>query len=48
LTVILVTHDLEAVAHEVMHIACLDKTLFFHQSVEGFLKNAHTITHTHV
>lgn len=39
LTVVLVTHDLENIAHEAMHVACLDCTLFFHDSAEEFLKN---------
>ncbi len=38
LTVILVTHDIEGVANEAMHIACIDCTLFFHNSVEEYLK----------
>jgi zinc transport system ATP-binding protein len=47
LTVVLITHDIEAVAHEAMHIACLDCTLLFHSSVKGFLKDARTTVHTH-
>jgi len=50
LTVVLVTHDLESVAHEAMHVACLDDTLFFHNSVDEFLKSAHNVevAHTHL
>ncbi len=47
LTVVLVTHDIESVAHEAMHVACIDRTLFFHDSVEGFLKETHVVTHPH-
>lgn len=38
LTVILITHDIESIAHEAMHVACLDKTLFFYGSSDDFLK----------
>ena len=30
ITMILVTHDLEAVSHSVTHVACLNKHLHFH------------------
>ena len=41
LTVVLVTHDLESVAHEAMHIACVDCTVFFHESLESYGIQAH-------
>ncbi len=42
LTVVLVTHDLENIAHEAMHVACINKTLYFHDSANEFLKeNSH-------
>lgn len=47
LTVVLVTHDIESVAHEAMHIACIDRTLVFHNSVDQFFKESHNITHPH-
>jgi len=47
LTVVLVTHDIESMAHEAMHVACIDHTLVFHNSVEGFLKDAHSVIHPH-
>lgn len=47
LTVVLVTHDIEAMAREAMHIACLDRTIFFHDSVDAYFKNSHVIIHPH-
>lgn len=47
LTVVLVTHDIESVAHEAMHIACIDRTLVFHNSVDQFFKESHNIIHPH-
>jgi zinc transport system ATP-binding protein len=47
LTVVLVTHDIESMAHETMHVACIDRTLVFHNSVEKFLKGSHEIIHPH-
>ncbi|MBX2866534.1 ABC transporter ATP-binding protein [Candidatus Kaiserbacteria bacterium] len=41
LTVVLVTHDLESVAHEAMHIACVDCTVFFHETPEEYGIQAH-------
>jgi len=38
MTIILVTHDVENVAHESMHIACLDCPIFFHDSVDEYFK----------
>lgn len=46
LTVVLVTHDIENIAHEAMHVACLDCTLFFHDSAEEFLKNPENQAHS--
>jgi zinc transport system ATP-binding protein len=37
LTVVLITHDLESLAQEAMHVACLDRTLFYHESAHAFL-----------
>jgi len=47
LTVVLVTHDVESMAHEAMHIACLDCTLFFHDSVDAYFKDTHSVSHPH-
>lgn len=52
LTVILITHDVEGIAYGAMHIACIDRTLFFHNSLEEYLKETRgkdtgIITHTH-
>lgn len=47
LTVILVTHDIESMAHEAMHVACIDRTLVFHNSVDNFFKESHNVIHPH-
>ena len=54
LTVVLITHDIESVTHEAMHVACLDRTLFFYKSLQDFLKekahshkDAITVDHHH-
>jgi zinc transport system ATP-binding protein len=41
LTVVLITHDLEGMAHEAMHVACVDVTLFYHASAQAFLTETH-------
>jgi len=47
LTVVLVTHDIESIAHEAMHIACIDRTLEFCPSAAEFLREGHSITQAH-
>ena len=47
LTVVLVTHDMESMVHEAMHIACIDHTIFFHDSVDEYFQNSHTVEHPH-
>jgi len=47
LTVILVTHDIESMTHEAMHIACIDRTLVFHNSVDKFFQESHNVVHPH-
>jgi len=47
LTVVLVTHDVESVAHEAMHIACIDTALFFHDSAEQFIQGKTELVHPH-
>lgn len=37
LTVVLITHDVESIAHEAMHIACVDCRVFFHKSYSEYL-----------
>jgi zinc transport system ATP-binding protein len=57
LTLVLVSHDIERLTQEVMHIACIDHSLVCHDSPEEFLKasdslniygqNIKVITHHH-
>lgn len=47
LTIVLVTHDIESIAHEAMHIACLDRTIFFQDSVEKYFKDTNKVFHPH-
>lgn len=49
LTVVLITHDVESVAHEAMHIACVDCRVFFHKSYEEYLNAGvtHVRGHSH-
>ena len=43
LTLILVTHDVDRITKEAMHIACVDRTLVCHTSSEEFLKEGESI-----
>jgi zinc transport system ATP-binding protein len=57
LTIVLISHEIERIAKEAMHIACVDHTLVSHTSSEEFLKesaminiagqNVKIITHSH-
>lgn len=48
LTIILVTHDIESMAHEAMHIACIENgAAYYHDSVEGFLRETRAVIHQH-
>ncbi|MFZ2949498.1 MAG: ABC transporter ATP-binding protein [Desulfuromonadaceae bacterium] len=47
LTIVLITHDIESMAHEAMHIACIDHTIFFHDSVDKYFKDTHNVIHPH-
>jgi zinc transport system ATP-binding protein len=47
LTVVLVTHDIETIAHEAMHIACIDRTIFFHDSADKYFAQSHKLVHPH-
>lgn len=40
LTVVLITHDTEDIRHGSMHVACIDRELFFHDSLDEYLKEA--------
>ena len=43
LTLVLVTHDVERITKEAMHIACIDHTLVCHTSPEEFLKESESL-----
>jgi len=47
LTVVLVTHDIESMAHEAMHIACIDHTIYFHDTVDKYFEESHAVIHPH-
>ncbi len=57
LTLILVSHDIDVVAHEVTELACINQTLVYHGAPKDFLKgdtltrlygkNARLISHNH-
>lgn len=40
LTLVLISHDVEMVTKEAMHIACIDRTLVCHTSPEEFIKDS--------
>jgi zinc transport system ATP-binding protein len=41
LTLVLVSHDIEKITKEVMHVACIDRTLVYHETPEKFLDSVH-------
>jgi len=44
LTIVIVTHDIESMASEAMHVACIkDHTLVFHESIDDLFKKTHGI-----
>ncbi|HAS80643.1 MAG: Zinc uptake system ATP-binding protein zurA [Candidatus Nomurabacteria bacterium GW2011_GWE1_32_28] len=44
LTIVIVTHDIESMSHEAMHVACIkDHTLIFHESIDDLFKESHGI-----
>lgn len=45
LTVVLVTHDVERMSREAMHVACIDHTLFFHNAIDDHFKSTHAKVH---
>ncbi len=40
LTLVIISHDIEMITKEVMHVACIDKTLVCHQTPEEYLKES--------
>ena len=40
ITLVLISHDIEKITEEAMHIACIDKTLVCHTSPEEFLQES--------
>lgn len=47
ITLVLITHDVERVVKEAMHIACVERTLVFHESPEAYLAENGPITDHH-
>ena len=48
LTLVLVSHEIETIVKEVMHIACIDRTLVCHMTPEEYLKESTpSIAHHH-
>lgn len=47
LTIVLITHDIQSMTTEAMHIACVDKTVYFHDSLDAYFKSTHNHTHPH-
>ena len=43
LTLVLISHDIERITKEVMHIACVDRTLTCHMSPEEYLKESRSV-----
>lgn len=49
LTIVIVTHDIESMSNEAMHVACMkDKTLVFHESIDDLFKKTHGIINDHI
>jgi len=49
LIIVIVTHDIESMSHEAMHVACMkDKTLVFHESIDDLFKESHGIISKHI
>jgi len=47
LTIVIVTHDIDSIAKDAMHIACIDKSMVLHETVDEYFRETHSITHTH-
>jgi zinc transport system ATP-binding protein len=44
LTIVIVTHDIESMSNEAMHVACMrEQTLIFHDSIDHLFKESHGI-----
>jgi len=44
LTIVIITHDIESMSNEAMHVACMkEKTLIFHESIDNLFKKSHGI-----
>jgi len=44
LTIVIITHDIESMANEAMHVACMkEDTLVFHESIDDLFKESHGI-----
>lgn len=44
LTIVIITHDIESMSNEAMHVACIkDGTLIFHESLDEMFKKSHGI-----
>lgn len=44
LTIVIVTHDIESMSNEAMHVACMkNRTLIFHESIDDLFKESHGI-----
>ncbi|MCX6738606.1 MAG: metal ABC transporter ATP-binding protein [Candidatus Parcubacteria bacterium] len=41
LTLVLISHDIEKITKEAMHVACVDKTLVYHETPQKFLESVH-------
>ncbi|MCX6753488.1 MAG: ABC transporter ATP-binding protein [Candidatus Nomurabacteria bacterium] len=49
LTIVIVTHDIESMASEAMHVACIkDNTLVFHESIDDLFIESHGIINKHI
>lgn len=49
LTIVIVTHDIESMANEAMHVACMkDKTLIFHESIDDLFKESHGVINKYI
>jgi zinc transport system ATP-binding protein len=44
LTLVLVTHDIDRITKEAMHIACIDRELVCHTSTEDFIKQSELVS----
>ena len=49
ITIVIVTHDIESMASEAMHVACMkDKTLVFHESLDDLFRESHGLIDNHI